>query len=179
MNKRKDNVFQRYNVALHKAYNSFVTNGYFIDELDQTKGKHGTLLRQISRSEGLVEYDSLRKRSYFKRPLSETEVNNVVQKMREYNKKHASVYLIKTKKKSKLILEKEFEVQKLTNGRGHKHLVVITESAIEDIHIGTIIIVPYAEGFREPNKVLLQIDENGLPKRANDKFAIVLKYIYE
>lgn len=27
-------------------------------------------------------------------------------------------------------MEKEFEVQKLTNGKGNKHLVVITEPAI-------------------------------------------------
>jgi len=76
-------------------------------------------------------------------------------------------------------MEKEFGVQKLTNGRGNKHLVVITEPAIADILIGSVIIVPYAEGFKDPIKVILQVDDNGSPKRANDKFAIVNEYIYE
>lgn len=74
---------------------------------------------------------------------------------------------------------REFKVKMLTNGRGHKHLVVVTDEAIEDIHIGTVIIVPYAEGFKTPTRVLLLTNEKGLPKRANEKFAIVLKYIYE
>jgi len=76
-------------------------------------------------------------------------------------------------------MEKEFEVQKFTNGRGHKHLVVITEPAVADIIIGSVVIVPYAEGFKDPIKVLLQCDEKGVPKRANQKFAIVSEYIYE
>lgn len=76
-------------------------------------------------------------------------------------------------------MEKEFEVQKFTNGRGDKHLVVITKPAIADISIGYVVIVPYAEGFKDPIKVLLQCDKNGLPKRANKKFAIVSEYIYE
>lgn len=73
---------------------------------------------------------------------------------------------------------REFKVEKLTNGMGHKHLVVITEPAIEDISIGTVVIVPYAEGFKDPIKVVLQTDKNGIPKRANEQFAMVLKYIY-
>ncbi len=73
----------------------------------------------------------------------------------------------------------EFKVEKLKNGLGHKHLVVITEQGIEDQSIGTVIIVPYAEGFKDPVKVVLQTDEKGKPILANDKFAIVLKYIYE
>lgn len=76
-------------------------------------------------------------------------------------------------------MEKEFEVERLQNGKGDSHLIVITEPAIEDIHIGTVVIVPYAEGFKDPIKVILQVDNNGLPKRANEKFAIVSEYIYE
>ena len=76
-------------------------------------------------------------------------------------------------------MEKEFNVKRMTNGRGHSHLLVITEAAIEDVHIGTVAIVPYAEGFKDPCKVLLQVDDTGNPIRANDKFAIVVKYIYE
>lgn len=76
-------------------------------------------------------------------------------------------------------MEKEFEVKKMTNGRGHSHLLVIIEPAVEDIEIGTVVIIPYAEGFKDPIKVRLQVDEKGLPKRANKKFGIVNEYIYE
>jgi len=76
-------------------------------------------------------------------------------------------------------MDKEFETTRCTNGRGNSHLLVITEPAIEDIHIGTVVIVPYAEGFKDPIKVRLQVDEKGLPKRANEKFAIVTEYIYD
>lgn len=74
---------------------------------------------------------------------------------------------------------KEFKVEILTNGQGNKHLVVITEPAIEDIRIGTVIIVPYADGFKYPKKVLLQVDKKGNPITANNEFAIVTQYIYE
>ncbi len=74
---------------------------------------------------------------------------------------------------------KEFQVKRLKNGRGDSHLIVVTDPAIEDIKIGTVVIVPYAEGFKDPSSVLLQIDEKGLPKRANEKFAIVSEYIYQ
>ncbi|KKN79747.1 hypothetical protein LCGC14_0337690 [marine sediment metagenome] len=80
---------------------------------------------------------------------------------------------------SEAVIEKEFAVQRLENGRGNSHLVAIIEPAIEDVHIGSVVIVPYAEGFKDPFKVLLQVDEKGLPKRANEKFGIVSKYIYE
>ncbi len=76
-------------------------------------------------------------------------------------------------------MEKEFEVRRLTNGRGNSHLVVITENAIEDMHIGTVVIIPYAEGFKDPIRVRLQTNEKGLPKRANEKFGIVSEFIYE
>lgn len=74
---------------------------------------------------------------------------------------------------------KEFEVKRLTNGHGHSHLLVITEPAIEDMEIGTVVIVPYAAGFKDPCKVLLQVNESGKPLRANEKFGIVSKFIYE
>lgn len=76
-------------------------------------------------------------------------------------------------------MTKEFEVKRLKNGRGCSHLVVITEPAIEDVHIGSVVIVPYAEGFKDPCKVILQTDDKGVPKMANEKFGIVDKYIYE
>jgi hypothetical protein len=76
-------------------------------------------------------------------------------------------------------LQKEFKVKRLKNGMGHSHLLAVTDEACEDIHIGTVVIIPYADGFKDPIKVLLQVDGNGVPKRANKKFAIVSKYIYE
>ncbi len=75
--------------------------------------------------------------------------------------------------------EKEFAVQRLINGNGRSHLVVITEPAIEDVHIGTVLIVPYSDGFKDPVSVLLQVDSDGLPKTVNERFAVVSKYIYE
>ena len=74
--------------------------------------------------------------------------------------------------------EAEFEIEKLKNGMGHEHLVVITEPAIEDMHIGTVVIVPYADGFKDPVKVVLQVDEKGNPIR-NRKFGIPTRFIYE
>lgn len=44
--------------------------------------------------------------------------------------------------------EKEFQVKRLKNGNGHSHLLVVMEDAIEDIHIGRVAIIPYAEGFK-------------------------------
>jgi hypothetical protein len=76
-------------------------------------------------------------------------------------------------------MEKQFSVQRMTNGRGHSHLLVITEQAIEDVEIGGVVIIPYADGFKDPCKVLLQTDDKGVPLRANGKFAIVLEYLYE
>jgi hypothetical protein len=78
-----------------------------------------------------------------------------------------------------MALEKEFKVQRLKNGRGHSHLVVITEPAIEDVNIGTVVIIPYAEGFIDPEKVVLQVDEKGKPIIANGKFGIVSRFIHE
>jgi len=80
--------------------------------------------------------------------------------------------------KKNFIMEKIFEVRRLKNRIGNSHLLVITEEAVEDISIGSVIIVPYAEGFIDPVKVLLQLDDKGNPKIANGRFAIVLEYIY-
>lgn len=38
-------------------------------------------------------------------------------------------------------MEKQFKVERMTNGKGESHLVVITESAIPDIVIGSVVIV--------------------------------------
>lgn len=74
---------------------------------------------------------------------------------------------------------KEFQVKRMANGKDNSHLVVVIEPALEDINIGTVIIVPYVDGFKDPKKVMLQVDDKGNPKRANNEFAIVTQYIYE
>lgn len=76
-------------------------------------------------------------------------------------------------------LEKEFEVKRATNGYGDNNLIVIVDPAIPDIYVGGALIVPYADGYKDPIKVLLQTNEKGLPKRANEKFAIISEYIYD
>lgn len=76
-------------------------------------------------------------------------------------------------------MEKQFDVKRLTNGRGESNLLVITEDAIPDISIGTVLIVPYANGYKDPEKVLLKVDENGTPIRLHGIFAIVLDFIYK
>ena len=86
---------------------------------------------------------------------------------------------LKAKTSTEISEEKEFEIKKLTNHAGSTHLLVVTEDAVEDVHIGSVIIVPYAEGFRDPIKVVLQVVDKGFPKTLNKKFAIVSKYIYE
>lgn len=75
-------------------------------------------------------------------------------------------------------MEKIFDVKAMTNRGGHKHLLVITKEAVEDLEIGGVVIVPYADGYTAPLKVRLLCDENGLPKLANGIFAIVSEYIY-
>lgn len=76
-------------------------------------------------------------------------------------------------------MEKEFPVTQMTNGRGHRHFLAITEPAIEDISLGSVVIIPYAEGFKEPSRVVLLVDELGKPQLANSSLAIVLKYLYD
>ena len=74
--------------------------------------------------------------------------------------------------------KQEFEVKRLTNHSGNSHLIVITHPAIEKIEIGTVVIIHYADGFIDPKKVILAVDNKGMPLRVNEKFAMVTKYIY-
>lgn len=62
---------------------------------------------------------------------------------------------------------------------GNSNLLAVIEECVPDIHIGTVIIVPYAQGFKDPLKALLQVDEIGMPLRINEDFAIVSKFIYD
>ncbi len=43
--------------------------------------------------------------------------------------------------KLNLAMEKEFEVKRLKNGIGDSHLLVITEPSIEDVNIGSVVIL--------------------------------------
>lgn len=76
-------------------------------------------------------------------------------------------------------LTRIFEVVRLRNGKGESHLTIITEEAIHESSIGSLLIIPYAEGFKDPKKVLVKIDKEGIPLRVNNKFAVVVEFIYE
>jgi len=76
-------------------------------------------------------------------------------------------------------MEKEFKVERISNGRGHSNLLAIIEEAIPDVSMGSAIIVPYANGYKDPIKAVLKVDANGLPLRCDNKFAIVTDFIYE
>jgi len=84
----------------------------------------------------------------------------------------------KTKNIEQKTMEAEFDIIRATNGRGDSNLIAVTEPAIPDISIGTIVIIPYANGYKDPIKATLMVDKNGVPIRANEKFGIVVKYIY-
>lgn len=71
-----------------------------------------------------------------------------------------------------------FNVIRLKNHLGHSHLLVVTSPAVEDIEIGSVLIVPYADGYKDPIQVKLLLDEKGKPKVMNSKFAVVTEYIY-
>lgn len=109
----------------------------------------------------------------------ETQVSNVSKQEFEEAKERNKAFESKEILNQSNTIEKEFKVQRMSNGMGHSHLLVITEEAVEDMEIGTVVIIPYAEGFKDPVKVRLQVNEKGLPKRANGKFGIVNEYIYK
>ena len=75
-------------------------------------------------------------------------------------------------------MEKEFKIFRSTNGRGHNNLLAIVEECVPDIYIGTVIIVPYAQGFIDPVSVILKVDEQNVPIKFNDHFADVVQYVY-
>jgi len=60
-----------------------------------------------------------------------------------------------------------------------KHLVIVTQEAIPDVFIGSVLIVPFAEGFQTPTSVKVAVDDNGKPLAANNKFAVVLEYYFD
>ena len=76
-------------------------------------------------------------------------------------------------------MEKTFKVMRASNGNGDSNLLVIIDDAVVDIHIGTVLLVPYVKGYIDPSKVLIYVNEDGSPKLANKKFVIVSEYIYE
>ncbi len=74
---------------------------------------------------------------------------------------------------------RDYPVLRQKNNRGDNHLIAILEEAVPDFSIGSVLIVPFAEGFKDPVKVRLQLDVSGKPLRANRKFAVVLEYLYD
>lgn len=71
-----------------------------------------------------------------------------------------------------------FSVQRLTNGSGHSNLTIITEEAIPDVYIGSLLLVPFVHGYKDPEKVKVLLDENGKPVATKLRTCIVVEYFF-
>lgn len=76
-------------------------------------------------------------------------------------------------------MQKEYKLERLSNGRGHSNLLAIIEEAVPDGQMGTAIVVPYVNGYKDPVKAILQVDDKGMPLRSSTGLAIVSDFIYE
>lgn len=74
---------------------------------------------------------------------------------------------------------KVFKVIRSVNGRGLSNLLLITGEAIPDIKIGSALLVPIAQGIKDPIQVSVVVDKNGIPVRTNIDTCIVTEYIYK
>lgn len=72
-----------------------------------------------------------------------------------------------------------FPVIRLTNGAGHSNLMIVTEEAIPDVFIGSVLLVPVAQGYKDPTQVRVIIDDGGRPVATNLRTCIVAEYIYK
>ena len=82
------------------------------------------------------------------------------------------------KQESMSIVNDVFNVTRIKNGLGHSNLTIITEEAIPDISIGSILLVPFITGYKDPQKVRVTVDGNGKPVATNLNTCIVIEYIY-
>jgi len=73
---------------------------------------------------------------------------------------------------------KTFEIIRATNGRGVSNLLLVFDEAVPDIYIGTALLVPMPEGFKDPKAVTVLIDGDGVPIRSNINTCIVTVYIF-
>lgn len=74
---------------------------------------------------------------------------------------------------------KIFDVKRMSNGRGHSNLLAIITEAIPDLSIGDALQVPFLNGYKDPLRVRVLIDDKGTPVRTNLNSCIVTEYIYE
>lgn len=72
----------------------------------------------------------------------------------------------------------ELEVKRIKNGRGDSNLLIVTEEAIPDVFIGSALLVPFVDGYKDPIKVRVIVDEKGNPIATNLRTCIVVEYIY-
>lgn len=77
------------------------------------------------------------------------------------------------------MFKKEFDVKRMTNGRGRSNLLAIISEGLDGVCIGDAVLVPYIDGYKDPIKVVLYVDEREKPLRANNKFAIACEFIWE
>lgn len=71
-----------------------------------------------------------------------------------------------------------FEVKRISNNSGISNLTIIIDEAIPDVYIGSILLVPFVLGYRDPIKVKVKVDETGKPIATNIRTCIVTEYIY-
>lgn len=75
--------------------------------------------------------------------------------------------------------KKRYDVIRAKNGRGVSNLLIVTDSAIPDVYIGSALMVPIADGYKDPLAVTILISEYGMPLRTNLDTCIVLEYHYQ
>lgn len=73
---------------------------------------------------------------------------------------------------------KTFEVVRASNRRGTSNLLLIFDEAIPDIYIGTALLVPMPNGFKDPVAATVVVGDDGVPMRSNLDTCIVTLYIY-
>jgi hypothetical protein len=74
--------------------------------------------------------------------------------------------------------QKRYDVIRAKNGRGVSNLLIVTDPAIPDIYIGSALMVPIADGYKDPLAVTIIMGEDGLPLRTNLDTCVVLQYHY-
>lgn len=73
---------------------------------------------------------------------------------------------------------KTFNVIRAKNGRGVSNLLIVFDEAIPDIYIGSALMVPIADGYKDPVAVTVVVDNDGIPMRSNLNTCMVTVYIY-
>lgn len=73
---------------------------------------------------------------------------------------------------------KTFEIKRMSNGHGISNLLLVYDEAIPDVYIGTALLVPMPNGFKDPTAVTVVVDNDGVPMRSNLDTCIVTVYIF-